>query len=236
MAGDIGHPFRRTYYQFLKWCSSKYKHVLLIPGNREYYGSSIKKCRKKLKELSKATGVTILDRDTYEDPECNFVILGVTLWTDVPESRYFDELMKNDDYRCIEDFDLNVSSRLHQEDKEWLSETVNFYSTKNPEYKIIVATHHPPEYQHTISLYDRERKVYDDYPDCRDVMNNVYLWIYGHTHYNSTCSCTLEEGEKVIVTSNQRGFPGEIIGYVKDNYILIDSSNENEESIDRKDT
>ena len=37
LAGDIGHPFRRTYAQFLDWCSRNFKHVILVPGNHEYY-------------------------------------------------------------------------------------------------------------------------------------------------------------------------------------------------------
>lgn len=223
LAGDIGHPFRRTYYQFLRWCSMKFKHVVLIPGNHEYYGSSLKKARRKLKQLSKATGVTVLDRDVLELPEYNLVILGTTLWSYIPPENSFEVLMGINDYQCIEDFDLTTGNTLYLENRNWLRQTIKFYREMNPEYQIVVATHHAPVPEITSAPIYRGKPTNCAFAsDCTDVMEGVDVWIFGHTHYNTTFPHTLPNGESVTVTSNQRGYAREDTGYRKDQYLTLD--------------
>jgi len=223
LAGDIGHPFRKTYFQFLRWCRSKFKHVVIIPGNHEYYGSSLKKARRKMKDLCKRTGAVFLDRDVLELPEYSLVILGTTLWSEIPHEKSFDVLMSIDDYRCIEDFDLDTVNNLYQTNRLWLENTIKFYHQKNPEYRIIVATHHAPVPEITSAPMYRGKSTncaFDS--DCTDIMSGVYAWIFGHTHYNTTFSHHLPSGEGVIMTANQRGHPSEATGYRKDQYITLD--------------
>ena len=37
LAGDIGYILKNNYWNFLKDCCQKYKHVICIKGNHEYY-------------------------------------------------------------------------------------------------------------------------------------------------------------------------------------------------------
>ena len=222
--GDIGHPFKQTYFYFLKWCKVNFKYVVLIPGNREYYGSSIKKAQKKMKRICKKTGVIFLNCGALEILEYNIVILGATLWSKIPESNTFDVFMSTDDYKCIGDFSPDISNDFHIFHKKWLRERIKFYKEYTPQYKIIVATHHAPVSDITLAPMHRGKTMTCFYSsECTDIMKGVYMWIYGHTHYNATFPVRLDgpDGEEIIITSNQRGYPGEITTYQKDQYVTI---------------
>ena len=222
LAGDIGHPFRKTYYQFLRWCNSKFEHVVLVPGNHEYYGSSLKKGRRKLKKLSKQTGTTVLDRDVLELPEYNIVIIGTTLWSHIPEHKNFYVQMHTNDYKCIEGFNIDIENDLYRKNRKWLKETVDFYKDKNPEYRVIITTHHAPIVGKTSAPKYRGQITNCVYAsDCTDLMKGVDVWIFGHTHHTTTFSYRLPNKESVIITSNQRGYPRENTGYRKDHYITL---------------
>ncbi len=230
LAGNIGHPFRKTYYQFLRWCSLKFERVVLIPGNREYHGSSLKKARRKMKDLCKNTGVILLDRDVLELPEYNLVIVGTTLWSEIPHEKSFDVLMNIDDYCCIEGFDLDTVNNIYQINRSWLKNTIKFYQQKNPEYKIIVATHHAPIPEVTLAPIYRGKSTNCVFAsDCTDIMSGVYAWIFGHTHYNTTFSHNLPSGEKIIITANQRGYPSESTDYRRDQYITLNEKESEED-------
>ncbi len=215
LAGDIGHPFRRTYEQFLNWCSLKFKNVILIPGNHEYYGSSLKKGKKRLKRLCKKYNISLLDRDVLEFPE--FVILGTTLWSNIPEKYSFDVLFTVNDYKCIEDISLNVVNELYQRNRKWLAEKIKFYKSLDKNLKIIVVTHHAPVENKTSAPKYRGNNTICAYSsDCTDLFDGVDYWIYGHTHYNATFKVG-----NTIITSNQRGYPKEHLNYMKDGFILL---------------
>jgi len=219
LVGDIGHPFRQIYEQFLKWCSMKFKHVVLVPGNHEYHGSSLKTARQKMKKLCKKHGVVFLDRGVFELPEYGIVILGTTLWSEIPLDKSFDVLITINDYQCIEGFDLNVVNELYQRNRIWLDKTIEFYRQRNPEYQIIVATHYAPVLEITSAPIHRGKRNNCAFAsDCTDIMKGVHAWIFGHTHYNTTFRV-----DNTIITSNQRGSPLENTGYQKDQYLVINS-------------
>ena len=41
LAGDVGYPTEKNYWNFIEDCASKYKHVIYICGNHEYYNDRI---------------------------------------------------------------------------------------------------------------------------------------------------------------------------------------------------
>ncbi len=219
LAGDIGYPFRRIFEQFLHWCSLKFPFVVLVPGNHEYYGHSIPKIDRRLKQVCRKYGVYYLEKDLLEIPEWNLVILGTTLWSKIPHEKTFDVLKTINDYQSILGLSPQVVDDMYSENCQWLQGQINFYREYNPEYRIVVVTHHAPEINHTISpkyLGDTENCAFAS--DCTHLMEGVHLWIYGHTHYNNT----FEIGS-TIVTSNQRGGQ-ENLGYSKNRVIKIEKS------------
>ncbi len=208
LAGDIGYPGRKIYGQFLHWCSLKFKFVVLVPGNHEYYGSSVPKVNKILKQLCQKYGVYFLEKDILEISELGIVILGTTLWSNIPDNKacYISEAIE--DYHAIKDFSPKISHELYLENREWLKTKIKFYRARNPEYSIVVITHHAPEMTNTIN--PRYRGFPDNCAfasDCTDIMEGVNLWIYGHTHYNNTFKIG-----STTITSNQRGYPREFTG------------------------
>lgn len=59
LAGDIGDPFSQLYQTFLQQCADRYMHILVVPGNHEYYTSKTKQR-------------TISEIDQKMDEVCNF--------------------------------------------------------------------------------------------------------------------------------------------------------------------
>src|SRR5689334_12864702 len=75
LAGDIAGPERAA-----AWASRFTKSVLYVPGNHEFYGSSIPRTVDQLKRLCAKTCVCVLDSDAVIIEGVRF--LGTTLWTD----------------------------------------------------------------------------------------------------------------------------------------------------------
>jgi predicted phosphohydrolase len=220
LSGDIGHPFRKIYYQFLKWCSRKFKHVVLIAGNHEYYGSSLKKGKKKLQKICRQTGVSFLDRGVLELPEYNIVILGTTLWSYIPYEACFHVMMSINDYECIEGFTPLSSNELFYDNMCWLRDTIKKYLTETS-YEIVVATHHAPIPEITSAVEHRGKRNNCAFAsDCSSVMEGAKVWIFGHTHFNTTFEHKTPKGS-VIVTCNQRGYPRENTGYDPSKFLEI---------------
>lgn len=226
LAGDTGHPFRDTYIKFLGWCSKKFKYVVVVAGNHEYHGSSLKKGRQKLKKICRNFDhVYFLDKNSLEIEEYQLAILGTTLWAHIPKKRSFDVRMKISDFRSIEGFDIDIENELYRKNREWLDNTISEYRNNKPEYKVVIATHHAPVPEITSAPEHRGKITNCAFAsDCTDIMEGVDVWIYGHTHYSTTFAQEIPSGENVIVTSNQRGYPDEKTGYMRDRYIVLDES------------
>jgi len=226
LAGNIGRPFQRIFEQFLHWCSLKFPIVVFVPGNHEYYGSSISKVNSKLQIVCKKYGVYYLEKDLLEIPELNLVILGTTLWSDIPHENSFDVLRSVEDYRSIYGWSPRIVEEHYMASKNWLTQQIDFYKFHNPEYDIIVVTHHAPEISHTISpdfLEEPESCSYAS--NCTDLMKGVKLWFYGHTQYNNDFTIG-----KTQVLSNQRGCREYPIGgqqYKKDTFIELKKNEKN---------
>lgn len=75
LAGDIARP-----RDAISWASRFAKPVLYVPGNHEFYGSSIAGTVDELKRLSAGTSIRVLDNDEVIVQGVRF--LGTTLWTD----------------------------------------------------------------------------------------------------------------------------------------------------------
>lgn len=75
LAGDIARPREAAC-----WALGFDKPVLYVPGNHEFYGSSINGAADELKRLCAGTHVHVLDNDEVAIGGVRF--LGTTLWTD----------------------------------------------------------------------------------------------------------------------------------------------------------
>jgi len=75
LAGDIARP-----KEAVSWASGFAKPVLYVPGNHEFYGSTIAGAADELKQLCAGSNIRVLDNDEVIIEGVRF--LGTTLWTD----------------------------------------------------------------------------------------------------------------------------------------------------------
>lgn len=217
LAGDIGIPTQPVFEEFLVWCVKRWPlGVLLISGNHEYYGSSVEVMDKLLKEMCSRTGARYLLNGTYRIGN-ETIVLGTTLWSLIPNERLSQVKSSLNDYNLIAEFKTNasVAQALHAHQREWLRKTLEeckkFKTQQNKNLTIVIATHHAP------LVFGTSNPKYNGDPiacafasDCSDMMADVDLWIFGHTHYNNS---QIHPTHRTLVTCNQRGYRGECPSY-----------------------
>lgn len=188
LAGDIARP-----PEAIAWASQFARPVLYVPGNHEFYGSSIGAARDTLRRLSAGTPVQVLDDGEIVLGGVRF--LGTTLWTDflfagtgegraaaMREARLFIRDFSR--IRCEEEGDAPFTPEMSADrcarHVAWLK-TRLAAPHAGP---TVVVTHHAPSPRsvhprfagsalNACFVSDLERLV------CGD---RVRLWIHGHTH------------------------------------------------------
>ena len=217
LCGDIGYPKQPLYQQFISYVSENYKGVFVIAGNHEYYNSKTvyRDMKDKIRSLcSQFSNVYFLDNDAIEIE--NYVILGTTLWSHIPNVAIREISNGINDYAKIKYFDPFtdrkrpitplMTNQWHSTAVEWLKEQIAKYSDK----KIIVLTHHAPLATGT-SDPQYEGKIYN-YAFATDleylIQPPIVLWAFGHTHYSVS-----REVNGVQLVSNQLGYKDETTGY-----------------------
>ncbi|EFC50073.1 predicted protein [Naegleria gruberi] len=171
LAGDIANPFLDCYSDFLQYCSAKYRDVIIVAGNHEFYGNDYWSSVDRMKKLANLfANVHFLYQNSVEingDGE-QVVFLGCTLWSHVPDqalqvvqnvgvkiSKFhnfttsFSNIFKSlNDYRLISIMENGKSRTLHVTDTvRFFQEDVKWLSNeleKHKNKKVIVCTHHAP--------------------------------------------------------------------------------------------
>jgi len=192
LAGDIGDPTMDNYWTFLKDCSSKYKYVIFIIGNHEYYNKKNKKItmnekkeiiHKKLEEIE-TENLFLLDNNKINIDGIDFI--GSTLWTYIPKNHenYITNCIS--DYKTIytdidEKLTPEVSNIIHNNDVEFLKDNITS--------DCVIITHHLP----TDLLIDSKYKIYGElnhafYTNLEHIFTDkIKLWVCGHTHTPKKC-------------------------------------------------
>ncbi|AUS02838.1 3',5'-cyclic AMP phosphodiesterase protein [Vibrio phage 2.275.O._10N.286.54.E11] len=219
LAGDIGMFKRKSAYaDFLEDCSVKFKHVVVVPGNHEYYKTNIGRGSFHVRELIEGiTNISILEKETVIVDDV--AIIGATLWTDFGR----DELVRfkaqevMNDYRQIrygpeavpwqKKLHTNDTLAMHFEHKKFIFSEVQKH--KNDGLKTVVISHHGPSTKSIDTDYIGDELNYayisDQSEDIFDYAPN--LWIHGHVHQNFD----YEIGDTRVVC-NPRGYPNRIGG------------------------
>jgi predicted phosphodiesterase len=188
LAGDIGRPKAAA-----SWASSFAKPVLYVAGNHEFYGDSIARTTKELKQLCAGTEVRILDNDEVIVGGVRF--LGTTLWTDF---RLFGEGAKRtaaveEAVRSMRDFsriradETSEASFAPADASALFKVQAAWLATRLAEPfpgPTVVITHHAPS----------PRSIHPSFAD--SLLNACFvsdaehlvdgkrarLWVHGHTH------------------------------------------------------
>ena len=180
LAGDICPLVNFEKHKlFFEDSVKRFKKVLYVFGNHEYYGGNIQD-EENYTELLNMLGVEVINdyRSSIFD---NHFIHGGTLWTDYGNNP-MDELqcaMGMSDFRAIRNGDRSLSTA---DCKKMFKHTVS--QLDHDLTGSIVVTHHSPSYQGLSSKYKGNCLNSGFHSNLDELILNrkPKLWIHGHTH------------------------------------------------------
>lgn len=190
---------------FFDIVTSKFKHVLMVMGNHEYYGSYIDQAIDTLKELLPYDNFHILNGDYIVID--NKLFAGGTLWTDYnnedPTTLIAAPRMIND-YRVIfkDNTRITVSDILkrHKHFVNWVKNIDKSGYDAN-----ILITHHSPSMATTADHYKHDAIMNGLFGSNLDyLLTNFDYAIFGHQHDPKTPIVN-----ECVMLNNSRGYPHE---------------------------
>lgn len=219
LCGDICLSDKFTTFKyFFDDVSERFKHVVYIAGNHEYYGTKFPLVIKRLYEKFETySNVFFLEKDYVIIDRVK--IIGTTLWTDYdgrnPLSMYNAKMFMND-YKKIRTGPTGEEWRRKLRPEDVLFEhdkclvfLKNEIAKQSEEWdKTIVMTHHAPT---KLSIHHKFKT--NELNGCYanslfDLIyyntNKIDYWFHGHTHM----SCNYKIGESTIIC-NPEGYPTE---------------------------
>ena len=185
IAGDLGllptEP--KILEDIKKKTSGKFKDVLYIAGNHSHWWH-------KIKGISEEKPDRIdLSNDYCERVDGNWLFLGCTLWSPIPDNAAWRIERNMNDYNYIPHFNARQCNKQFEIQSSWLRSKVE----ANKDKKIVIFTHHQP-FKECIKFDSKHNdpwsssNVAEAYADLNDSLadinhaGNVKIWCCGHTH------------------------------------------------------
>lgn len=203
LAGDIdtwtiGWEFSPIW----DWFSENFKHTIYVPGNHEYYNSTIKLSLKPIHQQIK-DNVTILN-NSFVDID-NIRIIGSTLWTNIDPLHQFQIQRGMNDFYKIKTTEGNLNPNFINDLNQLSTEFIFNNITDNS----VVITHHLPSFACIHPKF--QGNILNSAFANKDLDNKIYkegpkYWIYGHSHGQIDDI----QFNKTILTCNQLGYPNEL--------------------------
>ncbi|KAG2382626.1 hypothetical protein C9374_005206 [Naegleria lovaniensis] len=222
LAGDVANVKQESFKELLNDVSHRFKHVIYVAGNHEFYGNEYYSCMESMKQVClEKKNIHFLDQSVVEikDDETGemVVFIGCILWSRVPEaSKPFVGTSMNDykvikiqDNASTEPVNLTVNDTV-----KWFEEQVQFIEkqiqlAKQENKRAIIVTHNAPltkgvsdpKYENSTTEFTKHLNTAFA-TDLRHLMGPpVIAWFFGHTHFSSR-QCH----NQTIVASNQLGY------------------------------
>lgn len=185
LAGDIGDPKKPLYKEFLLDVGNKFKFVILISGNHEYYGKTLGQGDDQIRQIvteinSNSTGEIIyLQKEVFHIPDSDISVFGGTFWTHIADNEKHMIASVINDYAYIRDFTVTVCREQHATTVTALQEAI----ATNPSRRWIVMSHHIPK---TMLVHQRYRHLPYNSAFASNILiaddERIVAWVYGHTH------------------------------------------------------
>ncbi len=218
LAGDIGLvDSPNTFNRVKEWVASdRFKKVIHIPGNHEYYGSSLLRARSKLqKEIFKDFPNAKVGVNNEVIRVDNISFICATLWTNYNSGNpVIMQIVRGalNDYRYIRtgNFGEPYLRRINPHDifnEFHVSKNFIFDSIKEEkmidDQKIVVVTHHAPSTRSIHESYEGDPVNWGYVSDLvLPIMDaSPDLWLHGHTHHSFHYKI-----ENTDVWTNPRGY------------------------------
>lgn len=203
LAGDIAVG-RSNLKRVLAFFAERYKHVIYVPGNHEYYSAAAYGDYRKMENLP--NNVHVLDCATLLLE--GIVFIGATLWSDLNSGDVFAEEAARrsiPDFRRMPDNTPTQFIQRHTLERDYIFHMHDEYR----EQKKVIITHFLPSERcisqrwktayplnYYFAAHDMELKL--------EYLENTPYWFFGHTH--DEINVTI--GETNFVASPY-GYPGE---------------------------
>ena len=187
ITGDVGRVENfDTYSFFLKNICDQYKQVFLVAGNHEFYSDKEEYDflnMKLIKLTDDIPNLSYLNND-YVDMPGNIRIYGCTLWSHIDKNT----TPKNIPIKVGKNDYVNSDwiNMKHFYEKYYLTQAISKAQKENK--RLIVVTHYPPTKQGTVAEEHLKSLYLNWYTNDMDNLlskDQVYIWIYGHTHVNN---------------------------------------------------
>lgn len=185
---------------------NKFKLVLYVFGNHEFYGGDINTAKYEIIKLINHKNVIILDNESFTHSD-EVIFIGTTLWSDFLKNSFLSKHAAASglsDYRHITNNDKLLvpedTHQLHLKYRQFLDDECQRFKDK----KIVVITHHGPTYEALHPLHkgnDLDGAFASDMSSFAFKYDNINAWISGHTHYPQEYTIN-----KTLYLSNPRGY------------------------------
>lgn len=186
LAGDIGHINDSKYEDFIDMCCHKWKLVVSVLGNNEYYSKteSMDELFMRYKNLyNKYNNGFLLEQECITFDNIN--IIGTTSWGDFHEGHIGgspNKIMLRTEGGKLKQIGCENIRTLHKKCTKWILDCID-----NSVYNIIL-THFPVtlENEHVRQEKHRleDRKVLYEFGCELDLNGHNICCISGHTHYS----------------------------------------------------
>lgn len=181
LAGDITSAVPNNVSMLREWLVELGIPVLYILGNHEYYHGDVNTTLTYFREAFEGTNVKILNNDIVQYPEEDLVIIGSTLWTDIPVISESIVRFGMNDFRVIKNMTLDWWAYQFATSKDYIDYMLKEHCDKKNR---IVITHHLPSFESIPKRFlgnslnsgfssDLSELILDREPS---------VWIHGHTH------------------------------------------------------
>lgn len=203
------------FLPFFKSLSNRFKTVIWIFGNHEWFNNKIKKERFDLMNsiLEPFKNIHILENQSIELDE--YVFIGSTMWSDINHGDYLtamDVVKASFDYKKITFKEGQSYSNLRPRHVSMMfKKAQEFIKSELLKYKDsnlikVVVTHHPPLREAVPEFYRLNPDWWSDFGDFdfNYLENNGLLpefWLHGHIHSSQKFN-----KEKTLILSNPYGY------------------------------
>jgi predicted phosphodiesterase len=188
LAGDVHRPV-----EALRWAKELPIPIVYVPGNHEYYGSSLPATGRLLRELAQDSNVTMLD--CAEKRIDDVRVLGATLWTDFllygdgqKREKAMDEATRfSRDFSriTVDEEGLEILSPMHcatlfMRHASWLEARL----AEPFDGETVVVTHFAPSVGSIAPRFAGSllNTCFVSNLDALVEKSNAALWVHGHTH------------------------------------------------------
>lgn len=188
VAGDVGDPYDPNYKIFFDYVANNWKNVIYVTGNHEYYNYN-KYVTLRMQDIDNTISMML-----SQYPNVHFLnnksiilddikIIGSTLWS----SPYTTERINDFKYiydDCGNSLTLEKFSEMNHNCIDYLKNEITDAESYR---KVIIVTHFMPlispdlsNSKYTGAQYESQYLYFGN--KLYDVMEQIDLWISGHTH------------------------------------------------------